>query len=121
MLPTDQPRVRISYKNSDYLVPLDFIVRVHPGGQRLILPYVNQDITQAFMDAKHSDMAVQLLEQWMEGAPAGYPQIASSSSAAADLRLHGRGHEDRYAQWVWNALVFGIAGASIVAAVLSRL
>ncbi|AIO00696.1 hypothetical protein LPMP_311080 [Leishmania panamensis] len=120
MLPMGEPCMRISYKGSHYLVPMEFILRVHPGGQRLILPYVNQDITQAFVDAKHSDMAVRLLERWMEGAPAGQSRITSSSSAAAGESLPGRGNEGRYAQIIWNALVFGIAGASVTAAVLCR-
>lgn len=111
--------MRVSYKNSHYLVPVEFILRVHPGGQQLILQYVNQDITQAFVDARHSDTAVQLLEQWMEGAPAG-PRRIMPSSAATEAPLNGRGSDGRNAQMIWNALVFGIAGASVTAAVLCR-
>ncbi|AYU81314.1 hypothetical protein LINJ_31_1180 [Leishmania infantum JPCM5] len=120
MPPTDEPCVRVSYKNSHYLVPVEFILRVHPGGQQLILQYVNQDITQAFVDARHSDTAVQLLEQWMEGAPAGPRRIMPSSAAATEAPLNGHGGDGRYAQMIWNALVFGIAGASATAAVLCR-
>ncbi|KAG5496938.1 hypothetical protein GH5_01451 [Leishmania sp. Ghana 2012 LV757] len=120
MLAADQSRVCITYKNSHYLVPLEFILHVHPGGQRLILPYVNQDITQAFVEAKHSDMAVQLLERWMEGAPAGHPQIGPSSSAATLMQLNGLGNEGRHAERIWKALMVAITGASIIAVVLSR-
>ncbi|KAG5472010.1 hypothetical protein CUR178_02675 [Leishmania enriettii] len=120
MLVSDQSRVRITYKNSHYLVPLEFILRVHPGGQRLILPYVNQDITRAFVEAKHSDMAVQLLERWMEGAPAGHSQIVPSSSAATVMQLNGHGNEGRHAERIWKALVVAITGVSSIAAVLSR-
>ncbi|GET91112.1 hypothetical protein LtaPh_3111100 [Leishmania tarentolae] len=116
---TDEPRVRLSYKNNHYLVPLEFILRVHPGGQQLILRHVNQDITQAFVDARHSDMAVQMLEQWMEGSPAGPPEM-TSSFVVREALSRGRGCEGLSAQMMWNALVFGIAGASVAAAVLCR-
>lgn len=123
-LEASNARVRIAYKNSYYLVPIDFILRGHPGGQRLILPYVNQDITQAFLDAKHSDEAVHILEQWMEGAP-----LIAASAGEANARgasredavpLVGRLNEGRHAQLLWNALVCGIAGASVMAAVLTQ-
>lgn len=119
MSPTDEPCVCVSYKNSHYLVPVEFILRVHPGGRQLILQYVNQDITQAFVDARHSDMAVQLLEQWMEGSPAG-PRRLTPSAAAMEAPLNGHGSEGLSGQLIWNALVFGIAGASVTAAVLCR-
>ncbi|KAK7201890.1 Cytochrome b5-like Heme/Steroid binding domain containing protein [Novymonas esmeraldas] len=116
----DNTCVRIAYKNSYYLVPMEFIMRGHPGGQRLILPYLNQDITQAFVDAKHSDMAVQLLGQWMEGAPAG-AQRGASTSGSDEMPLVGRRRRERLsAQTLWNAVVFGIAGATAMAAVLCR-
>lgn len=136
MTPTDKTCVRIAYKNNHYLVPVEFILRVHPGGQKLILPYVNQDITRAFLEAKHSENAIELLEQWMEGGLA-----SSSNASAAQVNTNGTvdGEESLSARWrtqfaawsgseaihappsmLWNAFVFGIAGATTMAAVLCR-
>ncbi|KAG5497581.1 hypothetical protein JKF63_03846 [Porcisia hertigi] len=120
MPPTNGPSVRLSYKNNYYIVPLTFITGVHPGGERLILPYVNQDITQAFVDAKHSDHAVQVLEQWMEGTPAGQSRVTSPLFAAGNALPSGRGNGGHYAQMMWDAFVFGLTGASVMAAVLCR-
>lgn len=137
--------VRLTYKNSHYLVPVEFILRVHPGGQRLILPYVNQDITRAFVEAKHSKEAIQLLEQWMEGGlaatAAGATAANFTATAVGTDSLEDETGEDeplavrwrrQFATWsdaevvttpssiLWNVFVFGVAGATAMAAVLCR-
>lgn len=139
MTPVDKNCVRISYKNNHYLVPVEFILRVHPGGQKLILPYVNQDITRAFIEAKHSEGAIELLEQWMEGGAALIPSSDAASRGCAACAVESlaarwrrqfaamSGAEEAAAQQqqqqpsrLWNAFVFGIAGATAMAAVLRR-
>ncbi|KPA78933.1 hypothetical protein ABB37_05997 [Leptomonas pyrrhocoris] len=132
---SDKTRVRITYKNSHYLVPVEFILRVHPGGSKLILPYVNQDITRAFVEAGHSNEAVQLLEQWMEGVVAADGAGAArggSDVADGDGGLMSARWRAPFAAWtesevvhapssaLWDALVYGIAGATTMAAVLCR-
>ena len=39
----------------------------HPGGFNLFLPYAGDDATDAFEDAKHSDEAVDYLENYYIG------------------------------------------------------
>ncbi|KPI82729.1 hypothetical protein ABL78_8258 [Leptomonas seymouri] len=127
MVSTGATCVRVKYKSSNYLVPLDFILRAHPGGQRLILPYVNQDITRAFVEAKHSEVAIQLLEQWMEGGAAFFMSV--DAAASAGLQSEGEPTTERWppstvahapSSALWNAFVYGVAGATAMAAFLCR-
>jgi hypothetical protein len=133
MASEDKSCVRITYKNNHYLVPVEFILRVHPGGQRLILPYVNQDITRAFVEAKHSDGAIQLLEQWMEGGVVSSNASAFGGVETGDSESLAMRWRKQFAAWsgadvvtarttsvLWNTFVFGVAGATTMAAVLCR-
>lgn len=58
--------VRLFYKGITLLVPMSFVVNVHPGGAEYILQYSNQDITSAFEDMNHSTDALALLKTFEE-------------------------------------------------------
>ncbi|AYU81317.1 hypothetical protein, unknown function [Leishmania donovani] len=53
------------YEGRTYRVPMSF-VRRHPNGQKLLLPYANRDITQAYNEAGHSKKAMRTLLKFLD-------------------------------------------------------
>nr|CCM17881.1 hypothetical protein, unknown function [Leishmania guyanensis] len=53
------------YEGRTYRVPLSF-VRRHPNGPKLLLPYANRDITQAYNEAGHSKKAMRTLLKFLD-------------------------------------------------------
>lgn len=114
-------RVRITYKQNHYLVPLSFI-RSHPGGKGLILSYANDDITSAFEAAGHSKTAALLLDSWLESAPRNYE--AESLEKVNLLRRESEANEAEKdvfrfpsgssAQEMWQSTVLVMSAALLV-------
>ncbi|KPA78928.1 hypothetical protein ABB37_05992 [Leptomonas pyrrhocoris] len=53
------------YGGQTYRVPMSF-VRRHPKGKELILPYANQDMTEAYDNAGHSKGATRTLRKYAD-------------------------------------------------------
>lgn len=132
-------RVRMLYKGNHYLIPLDFVASGHPGGQQLLLRYINQDITTVFEKVGHSHDAVQLLEKWAEDIWVSTHGKYSARDPLATNRwvFSGSDADERQSneelqpspQWMmrfeipsrwWNTLVISFAGITAALAVLTQ-
>lgn len=106
-----ETHIRVAYKGQHYLIPTDFVTKEHPGGKKLILRYQNGDITEAFEDAGHSGDALEMLEEWMENAPAALKDQLNERAAK-------RREEEN--EWRWRSTAIAFTVATIVAAYVFR-
>lgn len=106
-----ETHVRFLYKGQSYLVPLDFITKVHPGGKRLLLKFKDGDITDAFTDAEHSDDALEMLEEWIENA---------TPEQRAALKRRAEDRDRTLNEWRWRSTAIAFTVATVVAAFLFR-
>lgn len=61
----DEAHIWHIYKGRTYRVPMSF-VRRHPNGRKLLLPYANRDITEAYKAAGHSKKATRTLMKFLD-------------------------------------------------------
>ncbi|KAK7198769.1 Cytochrome b5-like Heme/Steroid binding domain containing protein [Novymonas esmeraldas] len=78
------------YDGRTYRVPMSF-VRRHPDGRRLLLPYANRDITDAYNAAGHSKKAMRTLLRFLD-----------ESVSIEELQLMCEKACDGDNQHVWN-------------------
>lgn len=99
------------FKGNQYRVPQKFILREHPGGKALVLPFVNGDITEVFEEAAHSEDALEMLEEWAAEVPV---------DRQAGLKERARMRAAEQDEWRWRstAIAFGIG--TVVAAIVLR-
>lgn len=63
MLVNDYSIVPVVYEGTKYYIPVEWVVRSHPGGKMNILKFYGQDITAEFARIGHSEGARRLLLQ----------------------------------------------------------
>ncbi|CAG9579284.1 hypothetical protein LMJF_31_1190 [Leishmania major strain Friedlin] len=99
------------YEGRTYRVPMSF-VRRHPNGQKLLLPYANRDITQAYHDAGHSKKAMRTLLRFLD-----------ESVSIEELQLLCEKACEGHSQYTWNWCVRAgslLSVMAVVAAVYMR-
>lgn len=105
--------IRVTYKGQTYLIPLDFVMKDHPGGPDAILDLANQDITDAFEEAGHSSDAETMLQAWLEGIS----KERQAEILASQKRKNEEQAQRRIAQTKrWRQLNTAIAVSTAVAA-----
>lgn len=95
------------YEGRTYRVPMSF-VRRHPNGQKLLLPYANRDITQAYNEAGHSKKAMRTLLKFLD-----------ESVSIEELQLLCEKACERDSQYTWNWCVRAGSLLSVVTVMMA--
>lgn len=101
----------VQYNGVSYRIPMSFVLKEHPGGKDLLLQYQGRDITEAFEDADHSHDAYEMLEEWIEEAPASKKEL---------LRERAEKRTEEMEAWRWRSTAIAFSVATIVAAIVFR-
>ncbi|KAG5471335.1 hypothetical protein LSCM1_01415 [Leishmania martiniquensis] len=99
------------YEGRTYRVPMAF-VRRHPNGRKLLLPYANCDITQAYNEAGHSKKAMRTLLKFLD-----------ESVSIEELQLLCEKVCEGHNQYTWNWCVRAgslLSVVTVMAAVYMR-
>lgn len=111
--------VLLFFEGEPYRVPLD-IVRRHPDGDSLILPYAGQDLTRAFHAAGHSGEARRLLRRFRVSALTAYDGVKGDSCPLSRQAVVGAAARETGDQGVlWSRLVTCVAAVSALTAAAS--
>lgn len=109
----EEEYISFLFHNKTIHVPRSFVMKEHPGGKHVLLPYEGKDIAEAFAEADHSFDAKEMVEEW---------EVSTGRSQVEADALKQREDERRKTndEWRWRSTAIAFGVATIVAALVLR-